>query len=85
MQFEVNRIRSVNPMKEKVEKALNDVRPHLQADGGDVELVDVENNIVKVRLKGACAGCPMSQMTLKQGIEQYIKKLIPEIISVESV
>jgi Fe-S cluster biogenesis protein NfuA len=72
-------------MREKVEKALNDVRPSLQADGGDVELVDVENNIVKVRLKGACAGCPMSQMTLKQGIEQYIKKLIPEIISVESV
>ncbi len=72
-------------MKEKVEKALNDVRPHLQADGGDVELVDVENNIVKVRLKGACAGCPMSQMTLKQGIERHIKKLIPEIISVESV
>ena len=72
-------------MKEKVEKALNDVRPALQADGGDVELVEVENNIVKVRLKGACAGCPMSQMTLKQGIEQYIKKLIPEIISVESV
>jgi Fe-S cluster biogenesis protein NfuA len=85
MQFEFNRIRSVNPMKEKVEKALNDVRPHLQADGGDVELVDVENNIVKVRLKGACAGCPMSQMTLKQGIERHIKKLIPEIISVESV
>ena len=72
-------------MKEKVEKALNDVRPSLQADGGDVELVDVENNIVKVRLKGACAGCPMSQMTLKQGIERYIKKPIPEIISVESV
>ena len=72
-------------IKEKVEKALNDVRPSLQADGGDVELVDVENNIVKVRLKGACAGCPMSQMTLKQGIERYIKKLIPEIISVESV
>jgi len=78
-------MRSVNPMKEKVEKALNDVRPSLQADGGDVELVAVENNIVKVRLKGACAGCPMSQMTLKQGIERYIKKLIPEIISVESV
>ena len=72
-------------MKEKVEKALNDVRPSLQADGGDVELVEVENNIVKVRLKGACAGCPMSQMTLKQGIERHIKKLIPEIISVESV
>jgi len=85
MQFEFNRKRSIEPMKEKVEKALNDVRPSLQADGGDVELVDVENNIVKVRLKGACAGCPMSQMTLKQGIERYIKKLIPEIISVESV
>ena len=72
-------------MKEKVEKALNDVRPALQADGGDVELVDVENNIVKVKLKGACAGCPMSQMTLKQGIERYIKKMVPEIIRVESV
>jgi Fe-S cluster biogenesis protein NfuA len=81
----LNNIRSINMIKEKVEKALNDVRPSLQADGGDVELVDVENNIVKVRLKGACAGCPMSQMTLKQGIERYIKKLIPEIISVESV
>ena len=72
-------------MKEKVEKALNDVRPALQADGGDVELVDVENGIVKVRLTGACAGCPMSQMTLKQGIENYIKKAIPEILSVEAV
>lgn len=72
-------------MKEKVKKALNEVRPSLQADGGDVELVDVENNIVKVKLKGACAGCPMSQMTLKQGIERYIKKMVPEITSVESV
>ena len=72
-------------MRERVEKALNDVRPSLQADGGDVELVDVVNNIVKVRLKGACAGCPMSQMTLKQGIERYLKKLVPEIVSVESV
>jgi Fe-S cluster biogenesis protein NfuA len=72
-------------MKEKVEKALNDIRPALQADGGDVELVEVENNIVKVRLKGACAGCPMSQMTIKQGIERYLKKAVPEIISVEPV
>jgi len=72
-------------MREKVEKALNDIRPHLQADGGDVELVDVENDIVKVRLTGACAGCPMSQMTLKQGIEGYIKRAIPEISSVEAV
>ena len=72
-------------MREKVEKALNGVRPYLQADGGDVELVDVENGVVKVKLTGACSGCPMSQMTLKQGIESYIKKAIPEISSVESV
>ena len=72
-------------MKEKVEKALNDIRPALQADGGDVELVEVEDNIVKVRLKGACAGCPMSQMTIKQGIERYLKKAVPEIASVEPV
>jgi Fe-S cluster biogenesis protein NfuA len=72
-------------MKEKIEKALADIRPSLQADGGDVELVDVENGIVKVRLTGACGGCPMSQMTLKQGIEAHIKKEIPEILSVEAV
>jgi Fe-S cluster biogenesis protein NfuA len=72
-------------MREKVEKALNDIRPQLQADGGNVELVDVENGVVKVRLTGACAGCPMSQMTLKQGIEVYVKKAIPEVLSVEAV
>ena len=72
-------------MKEKIEKALADIRPSLQSDGGDVELVDVENGIVKVRLSGACGGCPMSQMTLKQGIEAYIKKEVPEILSVEAV
>lgn len=72
-------------MKERVEAALEKIRPSLQADGGDVELVDVENGIVKVRLTGACAGCPMSQMTLKQGIESYIKKAIPEVLSVEAV
>ncbi len=72
-------------MREKIEKALKDIRPSLQADGGDVELVGVENSIVKVRLTGACAGCPMSQMTLKQGIESYIKKVIPEIVRVEAV
>ncbi len=72
-------------MKEKIEKALDDIRPSLQADGGDVELVDVENGIVKVRLTGACGGCPMSQMTLKQGIETHIKKEVPEILSVEAV
>jgi Fe-S cluster biogenesis protein NfuA len=72
-------------MKEEVQSALNEIRPSLQADGGDVELVDVENGIVKVKLTGACGGCPMSQMTLKQGIEAYVKKKIPEIVSVESV
>jgi Fe-S cluster biogenesis protein NfuA len=72
-------------MREKVEKALQEIRPALQADGGDVELVDVENEIVKVRLTGACGGCPMSQMTLKQGIERHIRKTVPEIKSVEAV
>jgi Fe-S cluster biogenesis protein NfuA len=72
-------------MKEQVQSALNDIRPSLQADGGDVELVDVVDGIVKVRLTGACGGCPMSQMTLKQGIETYVRKKIPEIVSVESV
>jgi len=73
-------------MKEKVEEALNKVRPALQADGGDVELVEIgENGVVKVRLKGACGGCPMSQMTLKMGIERILKKEVPEVVSVEAV
>jgi Fe-S cluster biogenesis protein NfuA len=72
-------------MKEQVQSALNEIRPSLQADGGDVELVEVEDGIVKVRLTGACGGCPMSQMTLKQGIETYVKKKVPEVVSVESV
>jgi len=72
-------------MKEKVQAVMEKIRPMLQADGGDVELVDVENGIVKVRLTGACKGCPMSQMTLKNGIERLLKKEIPEVKSVESV
>lgn len=73
-------------MRERVEQALNKVRPALQADGGDVELVEVgENGVVKVRLKGACGGCPMSQLTLKMGIERILKKEVPEVASVESV
>jgi len=72
-------------MKEKVEEALNKVRPALVADGGNVELVDVEDGVVKVKLTGACAGCPMSQMTLKMGIERFLKKEIPEIKEVVSV
>jgi Fe-S cluster biogenesis protein NfuA len=73
-------------MKDKVELALNKIRPALQADGGDVELVDVgANGVVKVRLKGACGGCPMSQLTLKMGIERILKKEVPEVTSVEAV
>ncbi len=71
--------------KVEVQKALDDVRPHLQADGGDVELVDVKDGIVKVKLKGHCAGCPMSQMTVKWGVENYLKKKIPGIKAVETV
>jgi Fe-S cluster biogenesis protein NfuA len=73
-------------MKEEVQKVFEEIRPNLQADGGDVELLDVsDDGIVKVRLVGACAGCPMSQMTLKEGIEKYLKKKIPGIKSVVSV
>jgi len=73
-------------IKDKVQKALEDVRPSLQADGGDIELVEVkEDGTVLVKLQGACAGCPMSQMTLKQGVEAYLKKQIPEVTTVESV
>ena len=73
-------------MKEKVEKVLNEIRPGLQADGGNVELVDVtEDGIVKVRLTGACAGCPMSTLTLKMAIEKRIKEQIPEVKTVEQV
>ena len=73
-------------LKEKVEQALNIVRPSLQADGGDVQLVDVdEKGVVKVRLTGACGGCPMSQMTLKNGVERILKEAVPEVVSVEAV
>jgi Fe-S cluster biogenesis protein NfuA len=72
-------------MKDEVEKALNEIRPSLQADGGNVELVGIENDIIKVRLTGACAGCPMSQMTLKHGVEQHLKQRVPEISGVEAV
>jgi len=73
-------------LKEKVEKALEKIRPSLRADGGDVELIEVtEDGIVKVKLQGACRGCPMSQMTLKLGIERTLKKEIPEIKEVQSV
>ena len=73
-------------MREQVEKALEKIRPSLQMDGGDVELVDVtDDGIVKVKLTGACRGCPMSQITLKLGIEKSLKKDIPEIKEVQAV
>jgi len=73
-------------MKEKVEAALNKIRPSLRADGGDVELVEVSSDgIVKVRLTGACGGCPMSQMTMKMGIEKIIKGEVPGIKEVIAV
>ena len=73
-------------MKEKVEQVLNEIRPFLQRDGGNVELVEVtEDGIVKVKLTGACGGCPMSAFTLKMAIEQRLKERIPEVKIVEQV
>ena len=72
-------------MKEKIEKALIKVRAGLQQDGGDLEVVSIEDGVVKVRLKGACAGCPMSQMTLTNFVERELKKAVPEVRRVEAV
>ena len=72
-------------MRDEVEAALAQIRPALQADGGDVELVDVADGVVKVRLTGACSGCPMSTMTLKMGIEKVLKQQLPEIKEVVAV
>ncbi|MBD3638683.1 MAG: NifU family protein [Crocinitomicaceae bacterium] len=72
-------------MEEKIQIALNSIRPFLQKDGGDVELVGVEGNIVKVRLVGACESCSMQASTLKAGIEEAVRNAIPEIESVQSV
>jgi len=76
-------------MSETVEKrvhaALAEIKPQIQADGGDIDLVAIENGIVKVRLRGSCVGCPMSALTLKAGVERVIKQKVPEIKSVEAV
>ena len=72
-------------MRERVEKALEKIRPALQADGGNIELIDVTDGVVKVKLTGACGGCPMSQMTLKMGVERTLKQQVPEVKRVESV
>lgn len=73
-------------MKEEVKKAIQELKPHLQADGGDVELVDVtDDGVVKVRLLGACEGCPMREMTLTHGITRFLKKKVPEVKEVQAV
>jgi len=72
-------------MQDKVEEVLNRIRPSLEADGGNVELVEVNDGIVKVSLTGACAGCPMSSMTLKMGIEKLLREEIPEVKEVVAV
>ncbi len=74
-------------IEEKIQKSLENIRPNLQADGGDVQLFewDEENGIAKLRLMGACVGCPMAQVTLKDGVEAVLKKEVPEVKAVESV
>lgn len=72
-------------LRERVERSLDTVRPALRADGGDVELVDVDDGVVSVRLTGACGGCPMATMTLKMGIERTLQQQVPEVKRVEAV
>jgi Fe-S cluster biogenesis protein NfuA len=72
-------------VQSRVEKAIAKIRPALQADGGNIELVGIEGTIVKVRLVGACAGCPMAAMTLQQGVERTVKSMVPEITAVQNV
>lgn len=72
-------------MREKVEQALAQIRPALQADGGDVELLDIKGRVVEVKLSGACGGCPMAAITLKEGIERAVKDAVPEVEEVVAV
>jgi Fe-S cluster biogenesis protein NfuA len=72
-------------LERRVKKALEEVRPQLQADGGDLEYVGLDNGIVKVKLKGACSGCPMSTMTIQWGVENFLKKRVPEVKKVEAI
>jgi Fe-S cluster biogenesis protein NfuA len=71
--------------REEVEKAIEEVRPYIRMDGGDVELVEIAGDVVKVRLKGACAHCPMAQLTLKMSIESHIRRKVPGVKTVEAV
>ena len=72
-------------MKEKIEKAIEKIRKFLQQDGGDIEIVNIADGVVKVKLTGACGCCPMASMTLKNGVERALKEAVPEIIRVEAV
>ncbi|MFZ5801408.1 MAG: NifU family protein [Candidatus Omnitrophota bacterium] len=72
-------------MKDKVEKALESIRPSLQADGGDIQLVSIEDGVVKVQLQGACGGCPMSQQTMSLGVEKAIKRAVPGVKKVIAI
>lgn len=73
-------------MKEKVQEVINEIRPNLQADGGDIDLIDVtDDGIVKVKLRGACSGCPGAAMTLKMGVERILKERIPEVTGIENL
>jgi len=72
-------------MRERVEKVIDEIRPFLQADGGNIELIDVQEGIVKVKLVGACGSCPMSQLTLKRGVEARLKERIPEVKEVIAI
>jgi len=72
-------------VEKRIQQALDEIRPQLQADGGDVDYVSFNKGTVKVKLQGHCAGCPMSMMTLKQGIEAYLKKCVPEVVKVDAV
>lgn len=73
-------------MKDRVQEVINEIRPNLQADGGDIDLIDVTpEGLVKVKLRGACSGCPGAAMTLKMGVERLLKKRIPEVTGVENV
>ena len=72
-------------VRDRIQETLQELRPKLQADGGDIEFLGVDEGVVKVRLMGACAGCPMSTMTLKMGVERYLKERIPEVVRVDAI
>ncbi|MBD99443.1 MAG: hypothetical protein CMO34_06340 [Verrucomicrobia bacterium] len=74
-----------NELIEKIETAIQQLRPFLEADGGDIQLLRIENNVAKVKLLGACHSCDMSAMTLKAGVEEAVKKVAPEIVAIEAV